>query len=176
MPKILGISRADDEKKLKVTVEKAEIVTDQAVVTANAVIRAENGQSLVDVTGEVLQDIERGILVDIEVKTETEKPGEFKPLLKAEDIDFCNYEKNSTMAPLLDLFLKDMSSFGNLPLKCPIKKGPFGIKGFHLGHDSLPSYTPEARYLIESKIYIPKDGDDHHTIYNSKWIALIVRE
>ncbi|GAB0090218.1 hypothetical protein DMENIID0001_049150 [Sergentomyia squamirostris] len=172
---VVASSLAEEMKKFKLTMEKVDITTDPEYITAKAVLRTEDGKSVVDVDGSVLQDVESGIFVDIFINTESE-PGQFKSLIKAEDIDFCNYDTNNSIGPLIELFLKDIDNFGNIPLKCPIKKGDFHVKNFRISEEKLPPHTPEARYLIESKIHVPKDGNNRHLVYNSKWIALIVKE
>ncbi|XP_059615233.1 uncharacterized protein LOC132260868 [Phlebotomus argentipes] len=168
------LSEADEEKKFKITLEKVEIETDPSFATVKAEIRTEDGKTVVDASGNILQEMDSGVFVDISASTESD-PGQFKPLLKATDIDFCKYDESNTMAPLLSMFIKDIEKFGNLPLKCPVKKGEFHIKGFNIAEENLPSYIPEARYLIESQIHVKKDGN-RHVIYNSKWIALIAKE
>ncbi|XP_055691114.1 uncharacterized protein LOC129794338 [Lutzomyia longipalpis] len=173
---LVAVAQAnDDKKKFKVTLEKVDVEADPAFATVTAAIRNENGGTVVDISGNILQDIDSDVFVDIFVSTEGD-PGEFKPLLKAEDIDFCAFDKNNTMAPLLDMFLKDINNYGSIPLKCPVKKGDIHLKGYNIAHENLPSLTPEARYLIESKIFVKMDGKDRHEIYHSKWIALIAKE
>lgn len=88
-------------------------------------------------------------------------------------VNFCKFLKQHSMDPLLRIIYEDVLKQDNFIKRCPITKGSYTLREYHIDEEILPSYVPEASFLAEIKLTMSNgqqlfDGKLYGTIDKSK--------
>ncbi|XP_020713346.1 uncharacterized protein LOC101460118 [Ceratitis capitata] len=88
-------------------------------------------------------------------------------------VNFCKFLKQHSMDPLLRIIYEDILKQDNFIKRCPITKGSYTLREYHIDEEMLPSYVPEASFLAEIKLTMSNgqqlfDGKLYGTIDKSK--------
>jgi Protein of unknown function (DUF1091) len=71
----------------------------------------------------------------------------------------------------MKMILDQVTKYGNIPDGCPIKKGHYSVKDFHMEDFSVPSVVPKGDYRVDVKLN--DENGETKLIYKTMWKAQI---
>lgn len=83
---------------------------------------------------------------------------QFMPILRLEPIPICRLMNDPKPPAILKFVMSILKSFGDIPDKCPIKKGHYVLKDLELDSNIMLPMMPSGKFMSEMMMFI-KEGD-----------------
>lgn len=82
----------------------------------------------------------------------------YMPILRIEPIPICKFMNNPHPPAVMKFALVMLRSFGDIPDKCPIKKGHYSLKDLELDSNMMIPMMPNGKFMLEMMMML-KEGD-----------------
>ncbi|XP_062132629.1 uncharacterized protein LOC133843205 [Drosophila sulfurigaster albostrigata] len=76
--------------------------------------------------------------------------------------NFCKMLKDRSAEPLTRIIYQDMLRFGKLFKECPLPKGTYTLRGYHIDEELLPSFLPETNFQFGLQLTQAKGQEIFH--------------
>ncbi|XP_070509013.1 uncharacterized protein [Chironomus tepperi] len=129
----------------KINFEHHDLEFDESIVNVDISMKRKNDQTVINVRGELLENIEDDIYAQFSTY-EKDSEGIYKHLVNA-SINSCNILARVKSHPILRLIVKELLKSSNFPMACPIKRGLYYMKDFILNEDILPPFIPLGSFM-----------------------------
>jgi hypothetical protein len=85
--------------------------------------------------------------------------------------NICLFFKTHTDEPMMKMILDQVTKYGNIPSSCPVAKGHYSVKDFHMEDFAVPSMVPKGDYRVDVRLH--DENGESKMIYKTSWKASI---
>lgn len=117
---------------------------------------ATNTETTINVQLNVLEDID-DISLAYALGIEGNQANNYTIVLNRK-VQFCKFLMQRSIDNMLRTIYEDILKRGTFIKMCPLKKGSYTLREYHIDEELLPQYVPEANFYVDIKLEKP-NGD-----------------